>query len=362
MKNTFGNNFSVTIAGESHGAGITVIIDGAEPGIELTDGDIGNALSLRRPSGSFSTGRRESDEFTVTSGVFENRTTGTPISIFIKNSDVRSADYDRDFVRPGHADLTARIKYRGFEDYRGGGHFSGRVTAGICAAGAVAGKILAEKGIRVVSRIKRCAGIDDMRIDGAVSDDIFDSLSGKAFPVLDLSAGEKMKDMINLAASAGDSVGGVSETFVFGLRGGIGEPFFDSVESVISHAVFSVPGVKGIEFGGGFALSDMRGSEANDAVYQDGGKICYESNNSGGINGGITNGMPVVFSAAIKPTPSVSVPQKTVRFINGVPENAFISVKGRHDPCIVHRAVHVITAVTSVAILDLYLSRRGYIE
>ncbi len=361
MKNTFGNSFSVTIAGESHGSGITVIIDGVQPGIAINEKEISDSLALRRPTGSFSTGRIETDDFSVTSGVFENRTTGTPVCIFIKNSNVRSCDYDRNLIRPGHADYTARLRYHGFEDYRGGGHFSGRITAGICAAGAVASKILAEKGIQIVSRIKKCAGIYDTEISSTVSSEIVGILSGKSFPVLDETAGDKMKIEIEKAASSGDSVGGIAETFVFGLEGGIGEPFFDSVESVLSHAVFSVPGVKGIEFGGGFSLADMRGSEANDGLYSDvDGNVYSVTNNSGGILGGITNGMPIVFSTAIKPTPSISTPQDTVRITDGFPQNAKISVRGRHDPCIVHRAVHVINAVTAIALLDLYQSRFGY--
>ena len=360
MKNTFGNIFSVTLAGESHGPCLTVIVDGVRPGVPVTKDDIDRALELRRPHGKISTGRVEDDEFEITSGVYNGYTTGTPVCIIIKNKNVRSEDYETGLLRPGHADLSAFMKYHGFEDRRGGGHFSGRITAAVCAAGAIAEKILFEKGIEVISRIKRCGGVSDAETDSFSIDDLR-RIKEERFPVISREAGEKMRSSIEKASEEGDSVGGVTQTFITGIPGGVGEPFFDSVESVISHAVFSVPGVKGIEFGGGFGLSDVKGSEANDRIYvDDKGKLQTKTNNSGGINGGVTNGMPVVFSVAVKPTPSVSVAQETVRLTEIGAENVKAGIKGRHDPCIVHRAVHVINAVTCIAVLDLIQTRFGY--
>ena len=357
MKNTFGSSVAVTLFGESHGAAVGAVIDGLAPGIRVDEDFIRAQLSLRRPAGEISTPRSEEDNFAIESGVFNGYTTGTPICIVIPNENTKSKDYSelRNKARPGHADFTAYAKYHGFEDYRGGGHFSGRITAGLVAAGAIAISALKGKGIYIGTHIVRCAGISD-RAFGNISEDI-ELLAGKSFAVLESSAEEKMKSAIIAAKNEGDSVGGVLETAVTALPAGAGEPWFGSVESRLSQILFSVPAVKGVEFGGGFALSDMRGSEANDAFRIRGGNIETVTNNNGGINGGITNGMPVVFRTAVKPTPTIHKTQQTVDFIKK--ENTELTVGGRHDPCIVHRARVVVDSVTAVALCDMLSERFG---
>lgn len=360
MKNSFGNNFTVTLAGESHGEGITVIIDGAAPGIKIDRETIEHALYLRRPSGEVSTKRQEADDFKILSGIFEGFTTGTPITIFIPNANTKSKDYDktRPFPRPGHADYSGHIKYMGYEDYRGGGHFSGRITSGLVAAGAIAGEILKQYGIKCATHVQSCGGVYDRFLNENDYNSDIDMLNTMNFPVLDEEAREAMKDVIKTAAENLDSVGGITETVVTGLEAGVGEPWFDSVESMISHAIFSVPGIKGIEFGAGFSFAGMTGSRANDPFFMADGKIKTKTNNNGGINGGITNGMPILFRCAVKPTPSIYKQQQTVNMLTS--EDATIEIAGRHDPAIIHRAAIVITSVTNIAILDLLTTRFGY--
>ena len=357
MKNTYGNSISITIAGESHGEGICAVLDGIGAGFRVDEDFIKSQLALRRPSGNESTSRVEGDSFRIISGVFKGHTTGTPICIVIENTSQRSRDYSktRDMARPSHADYTARVKYKGYEDFRGGGHFSGRITSGIVAAGAIAVSILKEKGITVGTHVKSCAGVNDRDFEDFGKDTEF--LSDKNFPVLDSNAEKLMKEEIAKAKAELDSVGGVTETAVIGLPAGIGEPWFDSAESRISHMIFSVPGVKGIEFGKGFELSRMRGSEANDAFCMDNGEIRTVTNNNGGINGGITNSMPIIFRCAVKPTPSIAREQDTVDM--GKRENCKITIEGRHDPAIVHRAAVVISSATALCILDMLSERYG---
>jgi chorismate synthase len=331
------------------------VIDGLAPGIKIERELISRQLSRRRPSGRISTQRREADEFQILSGVFEGYTTGTPLCITIPNTDTHSGDYSRGAARPGHADLAAYCKYHGFEDYRGGGHFSGRITAALVAAAAVVIGALEQKGIYVGTHIRSLGGVADREL-GVLRDDIL-SLSKKAFPVLDVSAEEKMRQVILDAASDGDSVGGVLETAVIGVPAGVGEPWFDSVESLISHAVFSVPAVKGIEFGAGFGFAAMRGSEASDAWRMKDGTPATLTNNNGGINGGITNGMPIVFRCAVKPTPSVSKEQLTVDL--KTMSDTSLTVHGRHDPCILHRAAVVIDSVCALVVADMLSQRFG---
>lgn len=357
MKNTFGSSVSVTMFGESHGAAIGAIIDGIAPGIKIDENFIRSQLSLRRPVGLISTPRVEPDEFVIESGVFEGKTTGTPICILIPNVNTKSKDYSeiRSKARPGHADYTAYIKYHGFEDYRGGGHFSGRLTAAVVAAGAIAISALRQKGINIGTHIARLAGIADRGFKDYEND--IKKLSEMQFAVFDTAAAEKMKEEIIAAKNVGDSVGGVLETVVTGLPAGVGEPWFDSVESLLSHALFSVPAVKGVEFGGGFSLCDMRGSQANDPIRTENGKIFTLTNNNGGINGGITNGMPVIFRCAVKPTSTIHISQKTVDFINM--ENVDFLAGGRHDPCIVHRARVVVDSITALTLCDILSARFG---
>lgn len=355
MKNTFGNNVSVTVFGESHGASVGALIDGLPSGITVDEAFIARQLELRKPYGKISTPRKEADEFIIHSGVYNGKTTGTPVCITIPNENVKSKDYTYGVARPGHADFTAFSKYNGFEDFRGGGHFSGRITAGLVAAGAIAVSALNKKGIKIGTHIKNCAGVDDSSFVDFKTD--IDSLNDKLFAVLDDSQGKKMMAKIEAAAKENDSVGGVLETVVTGLPAGVGEPWFDSVESVISHALFSIPAVKGVEFGCGFECASMLGSQMNDAFVVEDGKIKTETNNNGGINGGITNGMPLLFKCAIKPTPSIGKEQKTVNFVTK--ENVKTELRGRHDPCIVHRARVVVDSVTAICLCDLLSQKFG---
>ncbi len=358
MKNTFGNNISFTVFGESHGVGIGVIIDGIAPGIDVDVEYIDKLLSLRRPAGAISTARQEADEYVIQSGVFEGKTTGTPICIFIPNSDTKSEDYSatRWLARPSHADYTANCKYHGFEDYRGGGHFSGRITAAIVAAGAIIMPALNKKGIKIGTHIKKCAGIFDRDFSENINEEI-DSLYEKSIAVLDDAVGTKMSDAILEAKRDGNSVGGILETVIAGLDAGLGEPMFDSVEGMLSHALFAIPGIKGVEFGAGFSIADMTGKEANDSFYTENGKVYTRTNNAGGINGGITNGMPILFRCAVRPTPTLGVEQDTVDMKYN--ENALLLSKGRHDPCIVQRARIVVDCITALTVADILSTRYG---
>ena len=355
MKNTYGTSVCVTLFGESHGAKIGAVLDGLAPGIPVDESLIAHQLELRRPAGRISTARKEKDAFEIVSGVFEGKTTGTPLTILIPNEDIRSGDYRRGALRPGHADYSAHMKYHGFEDFRGGGHFSGRITAALTAAGAVAIGALRAKGIRIGTHVLRCAGIQDVPF--TEPDRQIDALNQLPFAVLDAGKGREMHAAIERASEAGDSVGGVLETLVTGLPAGVGEPWFDTLESLLAHALFAIPAVKGVEFGGGFALADMRGSEANDAFSVQDGNIITTTNYNGGINGGISNGMPVLFRCAVKPTPSIALPQQSVN-LEGFAEET-LTLTGRHDPAIVHRARVVADSVTALVLCDVLAQRFG---
>lgn len=359
MKNSFGNNVTLTLFGESHGAAIGAVLDGLAAGIPVDETFIANRLSLRRPALKTDTARKENDNYTILSGVFNGFTTGSPLTIVIPNEDTRSGDYERTrcLARPSHADFTAHEKYLGFEDYRGGGHFSGRVTAAIVAAGAILLSALQRAGVTIGSHVLRCAGVSDTPFSLYPEKEI-ERLRGKSFPILDETKREKMIAAVSKAAAENDSAGGIIETAVCNAPAGLGEPWFDSVEGVLSHALYSLGGVKGVSFGAGFSLCDMRGSEANDEFYVDErGKIVTRTNRNGGVNGGITNGMPVVFTCAVKPTSSISKLQNTVDIIKK--ENAQIVVKGRHDPAIVRRICPVIESVTALVFCDLISARYG---
>ncbi len=357
MKNSFGANLNITIFGESHGVSVGFVLDGMPAGIPVDTERMKALLALRRPSGAISTSRSEADEFVIHSGVFEGHTTGTPVCVTIPNSDTRSKDYSamKSLARPSHADYTAECKYHGFQDYRGGGHFSGRVTAALVAAGGIIIPALEKKGILIGTHLDRCVGVKDRDFADCFSD--IKTLSERAFPVLDDSASEAMQEAILEAKSDGDSVGGVLETAVIGLEAGIGEPWFDSLEGVLSHALFSIPGIKGVEFGDGFALSYMRGSQANDPLRIVGGRVVTETNRAGGINGGISNGMPVIFRCAVRPTPTIAKEQNTVDIKNNT--ESTLSTTGRHDPCIAHRARVVVDSVTAFVIADMLVGRHG---
>ncbi len=357
MKNTFGNSVAITLIGESHGEYIGAVLDGLAPGTEIDREYIEHMLTLRRPDGKISTSRKEKDEFRIVSGVINGKTTGTPITILIPNENTNSSDYAelKTIARPSHADYTAQCKYHGFQDSRGGGHFSGRITVALVAAGAICKSALEQKGVYIGTHVKRCGGVSDRDFSEYFSD--IQALSEKTFAVLDESCEEPMKNRILEAASDGDSVGGILETAVIGIPEGVGEPWFDSAESLISHMMFSIPAVKGIEFGAGFGFADMKGSEANDPLKIDGETIVTATNNNSGINGGITNGMPIKFRTVIKPTPTIFKPQNTVDFKNMT--ETVIEPKGRHDPAIVHRARVVQDAATAIVICDMLAMRFG---
>jgi chorismate synthase len=355
MKNTFGNAIGLTLFGESHGTEIGFVLDGLAPGLAVSEESIAAALFLRRPSGKISTPRQEKDAFRIVSGVYQEKTTGTPLCILIPNENKNSRDYKDLPYRPGHADFTAQMRYRGFQDPRGGGHFSGRLTAPLVAAGAILLDALAKKGIFIGTHIKECAGVSDRDFSSYPED--LASLRTLSFPVLEEDAAEEMNRRILEAKEDLDSVGGILETAVIGLPAGIGEPWFDSLESCLSHGIFSIPAVKGLEFGDGFDLARMRGSLANDAFSGEGGRVVTKTNHNGGLNGGITNGMPLLFRSAIKPTPTISLPQETFDPKTG--ENVTVSFGGRHDPCIVHRAGIVQTSVTALVIADALAVQYG---
>ena len=356
MKNTYGHSVSVTILGESHGPEIGAVIDGIAPGIKVNVEYIKNCLELRRPFGKISTTRCEDDNFRIVSGVFNGYTTGTPLTILIPNVDTRSKDYSKllDTPRPSHADYTATCKYHGYQDYRGGGHFSGRVTAALVAAGALIRAALEVKGIKIATHISSLHGISDRAIEG---DSDIEILQKKRFAVLDDAAEASMIECIEAAANDGDSVGGVLETIITGVPAGVGEPFFDSMESALSHILFSIPGIKGVEFGAGFGITDMLGSEANAPFVVIDNKVCTSNNNDGGINGGITNGMPILFRCAVRPTPSIYKEQSTVRISEMKEEN--LTIEGRHDPAIIHRVRAVVDAAAAIAVADMLAVRYG---
>ncbi|MBR5524367.1 MAG: chorismate synthase [Clostridia bacterium] len=358
MKNTFGNSLSITLYGESHGPSVGIVIDGLAPGLPVDEAYIERCLSRRRPVGAISTARREADSYVIESGVYNGYTTGTPVCIRIPNEDARSKDYlSEDYkARPGHADYTARCKYHGYEDIRGGGHFSGRITAALVAAGGILLPALERKGIRIATHIRRLAGVDDRSFDNFATDMVY--LQTAPFPVLDGTVADTMQQKIVAAKADGDSVGGILETAVTGLPVGVGEPWFDTVEGILSHALFSIPAIKGVEFGDGFALADMTGSQANDSLrVSEEGKVVTTTNHNGGINGGITNGMPLLFRCAVKPTPTISRQQDTISLVSGT--NTQLQAGGRHDPCIVHRAAVVVECVTALALCDLLTGRYG---
>ena len=357
MKNSFGSNMTVTLFGESHGPAVGAVLDGLCPGLAVAEATIERQLSRRRPSLATDTARVEPDNYRILSGVFNGRTTGAPLCIVIPNENVRSGDYDYGKARPSHADYAAFAKYHGYEDYRGGGHFSGRVTAALVAAGAIVLPALEAVGVRVGTHILHCGGAEDAPFSDDGIEYELTKLAQAAFPVLSEEAGLRMAERIAAAKAEGDSLGGVTQTAVTGLPAGLGEPWFDSVESLLSHALFSVGGIKGVDFGVGFSGADLRGSQYNDPLRVEDGAVKTLSNRNGGVNGGITNGMPVTFRCAVKPTPSIAKAQRTVDFINN--ENTEIEIKGRHDPAIIRRICPVIDSVTALTVYDLLAGRFG---
>ena len=358
MKNTFGTSIQLTLFGESHGDAIGAVLDGLAPGITVDEAEIARQLSRRRPSSPLDTARREPDPFRIVSGVWNGKTTGTPICLIIPNEDTRSADYEsmRHVARPSHADYAAHCKYHGFEDYRGGGHFSGRITAALVGAGAILRGALSGAGISIGTHILLCGGVRDRAFAMYPEEDIA-RLNMADFPVLDGECAESMSAAILEAKNNCDSIGGVVQTAVTGVPAGVGEPWFDSVEGRLSHALFAVGGIKGVAFGAGFDAAVLPGSQFNDAFRAENGKIVTKTNHNGGINGGITNGMPIIFDCAVKPTPSIARPQETVNF--DTVENVSLSIHGRHDPAIIRRICPVVDSVTALVVSDLLAERYG---
>ena len=342
-----------TIFGESHGPAIGVTLTGVPAGLTLDWDAIAKDMARRAPGKSpLATARKEADQVQVLSGVFEGKTTGSPLCAMIPNTDTRSGDYSRtkDLARPGHADYPAHVRYQGFNDYRGGGHFSGRLTAPLVFAGAIAKQILAQRGIYVGAHISSIYGVNDEALEDW---DTLKGVANKEFPVLNDEKGAEMQEAILEAKEDQDSVGGSIECGVFGLPAGYGSPDFgENAEGIFSQSLFAIPAVKAVAFGAGTAFSLMRGSEANDPLYVDEhGQVGAEQNCAGGINGGITNGMPLVFEVTMRPTPSIARTQFTIDMSRM--ENAELSLQGRHDPCVVPRAVPVVEAAAALAACQL---------
>ena len=343
-----------TIFGESHGPAIGVTLEGLPSGLEVDFEAVRRELARRAPGqNQISTLRREADEVRILSGMFEGKTCGTPLCAVIENTDTRSRDYQQDLPRPGHADYAASLRYHGFQDYRGGGHFSGRLTAPLVFAGAIAKQILAERQVFVGAHIRRIGNVEDAAFDGLhETKELFSQIDGKPFPTISDEAGERMKQEILDAKGQCDSVGGAIECCVLGMPGGLGSPDFGcNVEGILSQYLFAVPAVKAVAFGAGFGFASMHGSQANDPIYSEDGVVRTRTNNTGGINGGITNGMPIWFTVAMRPTSSIYKPQETISLSTGEP--ATLVVHGRHDPCIVHRAVPVIEAACALAMCQI---------
>ncbi len=355
MSGMWGSKIKLSIFGESHGNAIGITIDGLPAGFSIDMDKIMMEMARRAPGkSSLSTPRKESDIPEILSGYFEGKTTGAPLCAIIRNSNTKSKDYSKlkDVMRPGHADYTGAVRYKGFNDYRGGGHFSGRITAPLVFAGAICKQILEVKGIIVSAHINSIGKIKDCSfLESDISDELLNSFKEKELPLINTKLEDEMRQEILSARSSGDSIGGTIECAILGVSPGIGDPFFDSVESTLAHLMFSVPAVKGIEFGKGFDISKMRGSEANDEYYLENGNIKTKTNNNGGILGGITNGMPIIFNVAIKPTASIFKEQNTVNIITM--EETTLCIEGRHDPCIVQRALPVIEAVAAIGITEL---------
>ncbi|MEG0520426.1 MAG: chorismate synthase [Erysipelotrichaceae bacterium] len=360
MKNTFGQQITYTLFGESHGDAIGIVIDGLPAGIKINQDFLLKQMDKRKAKGKISTQRHEMDQVEFISGYFKDHTTGSPLTILIKNQTMKSSDYEalQYRVRPGHSDFTANEKYHGYQDYRGGGHFSGRLTAPIVAAGAIALQLLRAMGIEIGSHIKTIKDIQDRDFsdhETTLLNEIRE-MNDKDFAVLDESKEKVMIALIEETAKAKDSVGGILETAIVHVPTGIGEPFFDSIESTLSHLLFSIPAVKGVEFGLGFNFHQHFGSEVNDPFYYD-GNVKTKTNNNGGINGGISNGMPILIKTVVKPTPSIYKQQESINL--KTLKNELIEIEGRHDPAIIHRARVVVDSMVAIGILELIMQRNG---
>lgn len=354
MSNFLGDKYRLMIFGQSHAPMIGGVIEGVPAGVSPDMAFIRGFMARRAPGGALSTARKEADDPEIVAGLNEwGRTCGAPLAFLIRNGDHHSRDYSnlRDVPRPGHADYTASVKFGGEHDIRGGGQFSGRLTAPLCFAGALAMQLLNEKGIRVKARICSIAGIRDADMDMAKPD--LDAISDGRLPTLDPDAARRMAEAIEAARMDGDSVGGVVECFITGVPAGLGDPMFDGVENRLARALFGIPAVRGVEFGLGFEAANLRGSAHNDAFRMDGNSVVTDTNRHGGILGGITSGMPIVVRAAFKPTPSIAKAQQSVSLSRH--EDAPLTIHGRHDPCVVPRAVPVVEAAAACVVYDMMM-------
>lgn len=357
MSFSFGENLKITLFGQSHSAAIGVVIDGLPPGETIDLDEAGAFLARRAPGNSpLTTSRKEADRPVILSGLVGQKTCGAPLAAMIENADTRPDDYSEliDIPRPSHADYPAFQKYQGFNDVRGGGHFSGRMTAPLCFAGAVAMQILRKRGVTVGAHIASIGGIGDVPFDPvSVDEETIRAVQKRPFPVIDEEIGEAMKREILAAAGASDSVGGTIECCALGLPCGLGDPIFDGLESRLALVLFGIPAIKGVDFGAGFDAARMRGSEHNDPFYFDNGLVKTRTNHHGGILGGISTGMPLLLRTTVKPTPSIALPQQSVSLSKGC--DTTLLIKGRHDPCIVLRAVPCVEAAVATVILDKML-------
>ncbi len=362
MSSFFGQHLRLSLFGQSHGEAIGITMDGFPAGMPIDMARVMAEMRRRAPGqSSLTTPRKEADMPEILSGVLEGRTTGQPICAIIRNTNTRSADYGPgvDLLRPGHADYTGHVRYFGFEDWRGGGHFSGRLTAPVVFAGALCSQWLEKQGVGIISHIQQLGSVKDASLMDTPAADAA-ALKAMHLPCILPGISQAMEEEALRAAREQDSIGGVIECMISGLPAGLGAPFFDSVESVLSHLLFAIPAVKGVEFGEGFGFATLRGSQANDPFRMEDGRVVTASNHSGGVQGGITNGMPVVFRCAVRATPSIGQPQETVSLQKG--ENARISIHGRHDPCILPRAVPVVEAVAAIGMMELWKERQACVK
>ena len=359
MSSFYGQQLKLALFGQSHGEAIGITIDGFPAGMTIDMERLAREMARRAPGqNALTTARREADAPEILSGVLHGVTTGQPITAIIRNTNTRSQDYGDgvDLLRPGHADYTGHVRYFGFEDWRGGGHFSARLTAPLVFAGALCSQWLETQGVTFASHIQQLGHIhDDSFLDGGETD--IAALKASQLPTLRPELAAEMETAILAAKAAQDSVGGVIECMITGLPAGLGAPFFDSVESQLAHLLFAIPAVKGVSFGAGFGFASLPGSRANDPWRTGDGKIITEGNNCGGVLGGITNGMPVIFRCCVRATPSIGQSQRTVSLKSGA--EAEISVQGRHDPCVLPRAVPVVEAMAAIACMDLWKERAG---
>lgn len=354
MSNTLGNSLKLTLFGESHGPYVGVVLDGLTPGIKIDEDLIREALNKRRPKSNLDTKRKEVDDFKIISGVFNSYSTGEPICLIIPNEDVKSSDYNGDIPRPSHSDYAAYVASNGYFDYRGGGHFSGRLTAPIVAIGAILIKALEDKGIKIGTHILKLGKVNDSSFSNFEKE--MELLKNKDLALID-NLDQEVEEEILKAKNDLDSIGGILQTAVINLPAGLGSPWFNSLEGKISNAMFSIGGVKGIEFGKGFEFASGYGSTLNDQFVYEDNKVKTLTNNNGGINGGLSNGMPVIFNLAVKPTPSIAKKQQSINL--KTKENVDLEIKGRHDPAIIKRLPIVINSILAIVLADELLTKYG---